>query len=97
MIDLATVSRATFDAHLGPGYTLHADRDIALELIEVRSLPTRPGAPRAGFSLLLRAAESGHVLQRTYPIEHVVLGRFEAFTVPVGPDTVGMRYEIIFG
>ena len=45
MIDLATVTRATFDPHLGAGYTLPApSRTIPLELTEVRSLPTRPGA-----------------------------------------------------
>ncbi len=98
MIDLATVTREAFDPHLGAGYTLHApSRTIALELTEVRSLPTRAGA-RAAFALELRASgDRSHVPQAIYPIEHPRLGRFEVFIVPVGPDAVGMRYEIIFG
>ncbi len=98
MIDLATVSRETFDPHLGPGYTLHApDRVIALELLKVTSLPTRPGAARTSFSLVLRAAERSHVPQAIYPIDHPTLGRFDVFIVPIGPDAVGMNYEVIFG
>lgn len=97
MIDLGTVTRQTFDPHLGPGFTLHADRTIPLELVSISSLPTRRGAARASFSLLLRAAERSHVPQAVYTITHAELGRMDAFIVPLGPDQVGMTYEIIFG
>ncbi len=97
MIDLGTVTRETFDPHLGPGYTLHAgERTIPLELVSVSSLPTRPGAARASFSLLLRAAERAHVPQAIYAITHAELGTMDVFVVPLGPDRVGMTYEIVF-
>jgi len=97
-IDLATVTKQTFDAHVGSRFAMRidAERTIDLELVETGTIPTRPDASRAGFSLRFRAAERGHVPQRIYLLEHAVLGSLEIFLVPAGPDEIGMRYDAVF-
>lgn len=96
-IDLATVTKDTFDAHLGSRFVLRlADRALDLDLIETQALPTRPNAPRAGFLLRFRSVVRDHLVQQIYLLEHAVLGELEIFLVPAGPDAVGMRYDAVF-
>ena len=69
---------------------------VALEVIEVVRRPAtlRPVAP---FALVLR--ENGARLwepQGTFVYDHPAHGELELFTVPIGPDAQGMRYEINF-
>lgn len=97
-LDLATVTRETFDAHVGTRFTMHVaeGRTLELELVGTQALPTRPGAGRASFLLRFRASDGTHVPQRTYALEHPVLGPLEIFLVPSGPDGTGMRYDAVF-
>lgn len=76
-----------------------------LELIEVNRLPLRsgrmpseriPSERRAPFSLVFRDGQQGVMPQSIYRLEHDVLGMFEIFLVPIGPDEQGMRYEAVF-
>lgn len=69
---------------------------VALEIKEVRLLPANPkrGAP---FALTLREnGASRYAPQGTYVYRHPLHGPLELFTVPSGPDGVGMCYEITF-
>jgi hypothetical protein len=34
--------------------------------------------------------------QGTYTFEHEKLGAFDLFVVPLGPDSTGMSYQVIF-
>lgn len=70
----------------------------AIELIEVRDLGERVSgdARLENYALLFRAPGKGHVPQGTYAIEHEAIGTLDVFLVPIGPDTLGMRYEVIF-
>jgi len=97
-VDLSTLTKATFDAHLGDLFVMRvsADRAIALELIETEALPTAPNATRTAFRLRFRAAERGHLPQLIYSLEHATLGTLEVFLVPVGPDAAGMLYDAVF-
>lgn len=98
MIDLATLTRASFEPHVGERFVMHVSPTlaIALELIAVDALPTPHDARRTSFALRFRAAGPGHVPQRIYRVEHPIVGALDIFLVPLGPDAVGMRYEAIF-
>ncbi len=69
---------------------------VTLEVIKVVRLPAalRRVAP---FALILR--ESGAKSwepQGTFVYDHPTHGELALFTVPIGPDAHGMRYEINF-
>ena len=97
-MDLATITRADFDAHKGSTFTMRvsADATVSLELIAIEPLSTRPGAPREAFLVRFRSAEKTGVPQATYALEHPTLGTLEMFLVPAGTDAVGMRYDAVF-
>ena len=99
-LDLATVTKEDkFDAHLGTRFVMRASAEhaIEVELLETSPLPSAPNAKRASFLLRFRASEPRALPQRIYALEHAALGTFELFLVPCGPDTVGMRYDAVFG
>ena len=77
-VDLATITKADFDALKGTTFMLRvaSDRTLAVELIETEALATRPGAQRGSFLVRFRSAEKTAVPQSTYAIEHQTLGAF---------------------
>lgn len=84
-----------FHIHYGQGETLE------VELIEVTDLrETRQNLPagvRTPFSLIWRSSNPTQYLpQHTFQITHETMGTLEIFIVPIGPDSVGMRYQAIF-
>lgn len=90
-----------FAAHLQQLFRLPLQGGAALplQLIEVRDLGSRQTeeGPLSTYALTFRSAgEMRHAPQATYRLEHDELGVLEVFLVPLGPDTVGMRYEAIF-
>lgn len=100
-VDLATVTRDTFEPHRGTRFALHTGDDagpetvLEIELLDIQGLPTAPGR-RAAFLLRFRAGSPAALPQRIYRLEHPVLGALELFLVPAGPDAVGMRYDAVF-
>ena len=67
---------------------------LPLELSEAVEKNFVPHAEQ--FSLIFRSSASGYIPQGTYTFEHDKLGAFDLFLVPIGPDAIGMRYEVIF-
>jgi len=93
---LADLTVTDFESHRGESFRLCApDRELALELVEVRRLGDS-GRKDGAFSLLFRAAPGPFVPQAIYPIDHPALGTLELFIVPIGPLSGGNGYEIIF-
>ena len=88
---LAGFTVDTFTAHLGDTFRVG---DLDAELIEA----TRhgPAPTRQQFSLVFRGPSEPVLPQRIHPLSHPVLGAFELFLVPIGPDAGGMRYEAVF-
>jgi len=78
--------------------TLESGESYALELIEVRDLGEAPNPEFCKpFALTLRHPDrTAYLPQRTYHLEHELLGGLDLFVVPLGPDATGMRYEITF-
>jgi hypothetical protein len=79
-------------------HTSFAVRDpapgVGLELIAVNIANFSPKLDN--FSLIFRGPKSPFLEQRIYPMAHERFGDFELFLVPIGPDSLGMRYEAVF-
>jgi hypothetical protein len=76
---------------------MSGDRRIPLEVKEVRALPERMTRAVAPFTLTLRdPGAKTSFAQGMFRFEHPTRGVLDLFTVPIGPDGVGMCYEIIF-
>jgi len=70
---------------------------LDLELCEVKRLSAHAFRQEAPFSLVLRSARGAPALsQGMVRLAHPKLGELEVFLVPIGPDSLGMRYEITF-
>jgi hypothetical protein len=75
---------------------------LTLELIAATpfvALETEEASAAGGripFSLTFRGPRDRVLPQRTYRFAHAALGEFPLFLVPIGPDSVGMRYEAAF-
>ena len=96
MPSLADLTLTDFEPHKGESFWLRAtDRELALELIEIRNLGDS-GRKGGAFSLLFRAPKGPFLPQAIYPIDHPALGTLELFIVPIGPTAGGNGYEIIF-
>jgi hypothetical protein len=76
----------------------HDNGTLEAELIECRKLasPGGPDAPRQSFALIFRGPRQPVLAQRIYKLEAGSMGPLEIFIVPMGPDSLGMRYEAIF-
>jgi hypothetical protein len=91
----------TLSPHVGTQFVLQdplRDRSVALRLTEVRALGRQPNAPRAEpFALTFTGPPQPLLEQRTYRLEHPVLGPLDIFIVPVGTDESGaLCYEAVF-
>lgn len=69
---------------------------MLLELISATASRSRASNARAGFSLVFRGAAVPQLPQGVQRVVHPTLGALDIFLVPIGPDSQGMRYEVIF-
>ena len=96
---LAELTHERFAAHLNQTFRLTAGTDtLEFELIDVEPRGADDAAypGRRPFSLLFRGPMTPILPQQIYRFEHDGLGGLDLFAVPVGPDDIGMRYEVIF-
>lgn len=76
---------------------IHDTGRLEVELIECKTLNAhvRDGQ-REPFSLIFRGPAQPLLPQRIYTFDFGELGCSDIFIVPIGPDTIGMRYEAVF-
>ncbi|WP_157314442.1 hypothetical protein [Chitinibacter sp. GC72] len=82
---------------------IHSDFDIfygdhSVGVLQLISATPAPGSTDSRhFSLIFSGQPTPHLPQRTYHFVHAILGRFDLFIVPIGPDrqTGQMLYEAI--
>ncbi len=98
MGDLRSFTIETFAPLVGERFGIHTERSSLLEaeLISAEPCGGRVAGGRAPYSIVFRGPSQPVLAQRIYRIEHAVLGSFELFIVPIGPDQSGMRYEAVF-
>jgi hypothetical protein len=77
------------------------DSGEAYHLILVKALEFGEAVVTGGrrpFSLeFTNPKKDAYLAQQIYPLEHEGLGVLDLFIVPLGPDSDGMRYEVVFG
>jgi hypothetical protein len=67
---------------------------LPLELVEVTEKDPSPKVEQ--FCLVFRGPLTPHLPQGIYTFEHEKLGEFDLFIVPLGPDSAGMCYQVVF-
>lgn len=63
------------------------------ETAELASPSPRSTKP---FRIILRSREDWRAPQGIFRVEHPTLGALDMFAVPIGPDSLGWCYEIVF-
>jgi len=93
---LENLSSRVFSEHLHTTFQLRSPGAVPLplELVEVAEKDHSPNVEQ--FSLVFRGPLTPHFPQGTYTFEHEKLGTADLFTVPLGPEGPGMRYQVIF-
>ncbi len=93
---LENLNSRAFSEHLHTTFKVRAPggEPLSLELIEVAEKNESPRVEQ--FSLIFRGPVTPHFPQGTYTFEHEKLGALDLFTVPLGPDSAGMSYQVIF-
>lgn len=80
----------------------NGDENVHLLLVYVSALQRNPLSTSAeiiqNFSIQFEGLSEVFLPQKIYTFEHVSLGRFDLFIVPIGKDKSSqrMRYEAIF-
>lgn len=96
---LEKLTHADFAGRLEQRFRISSETvsiEVALLSADLLGSGAPPSGRRQPFSLVFRGPREPWLPQRIYRLEHPELGSFEAFLVPIGPDAVGMRYEMIF-
>jgi hypothetical protein len=99
-MELAKLTSADFAQHMGQEFFVHygGEQPLVIRLGDVEDLNASVAAKgRAPFSLLFHGPKDYYVRQGVYTVEHPQMGRADIFIVPLGPDSLGMRYQITFG
>jgi hypothetical protein len=92
---------SAYAARIGETFrlTFQDGTTLGIVLFEVQDLGTRstPAGPLSTYSLRFRSpGEKRFAAQGTYRVEHDELDAQDIFLVPLGPDSVGMRYVAVF-
>jgi hypothetical protein len=92
---IETFTEGTFLGHLNTRFRVFAEAAelLDLELVKVTSLSS---SGYIQFSIQFQGPGNLFLPQRTYTLEHEVLGRFDLFLVPVGKNSNGFEYEAVF-
>ncbi len=97
-IALNTITEKDFSPLVGSRIKVRFSETAAEELTLTQVDLTGQYSPvnRAPFTLLLTSDDrSKYYPQKIYVLEHPVIGDIPLFMVPLGPDTSGMRYQIV--
>ncbi len=96
MSGLDAVTAETFAPLQGDRFRVNPgdSPDFDVELIEVGE--GTQGVSRTQFWLVFRGGPDPPLVQRIYRVEHPDLDPLDIFLVPLGPDSVGQRYQAVF-
>jgi len=85
-----------FKAEEDSAFTVFFGDETGVEarLVEVSDLRRYGG--RESYSLLFLVPPEAPIAQNVFRIEHVELGLFELFLVPIGRSERGIKYEAVF-
>jgi hypothetical protein len=91
-------TKATFAPYVDTVFRIYPDSSKALKTTlvsvgDIGPVPEKKAAGRECFVLRFRGTET--LRQKTYRIEHEVLGRFELFLVPAGRNKKVVYYQAV--
>lgn len=96
-MELDRIRAEDFAALVGTRLELRAATTaMELELAALQRLPEHRLRALPPFSITLRGGREVVLGQGMVVLVHPALGPMEVFLVPIGPDALGMRYEITF-
>ena len=101
MSKIEWLTHAEFAGRIGEHFSLVGGDGVTLELVEATET-SEPGGrgpegqERRQFSLVFRGPATPVLPQGSYRLGHQELDGLELFLVPIGPDSLGMRYEAAF-
>jgi len=92
---IESFTERTFLDHLNTMFQVFGEGadPLDVELVKVTSLSS---PKQVQFSILFQGPANLFLPQRTYTLEHEILGKFDLFLVPVGKNTKGFEYEAVF-
>lgn len=95
---LETLTKDTWDKYLNQTFQIEIAEGQALPLIldEVSGYGRNSDASREAYTLLFHGPLQPILPQRIYRMANQLMGEMDIFLVPIGMDSVGMRYEAIF-
>lgn len=94
---LDRLSKEDFEPLLGQNVKVVAAGTAAeLEVAETTTLKSPSPRATPSFRVILRSRNGWRVPQGTFRVTHPTLGELELFAVPIGPDGIGLCYEILF-
>ena len=97
MLQLDQLQPEDFEPLLGQSLTIEIPGStLACELTQLRRLQPHSVRANPPFALTHRGPRNWPLGQGTYPLLHPEHGRVDRFMVPMGPDSVGLCYEITF-
>lgn len=97
-------SHQTFCDHINDNFRVQvnggSDEIFVLKSISnlLESAISTPTNPKEHFSIIFECENQIYLPQKIYKFTHPVIGEFELFIVPIGPDRVSknMCYQAIF-
>ena len=96
----ARLTAENFRQHLGTkfGVRVETPRPLELELSEVKDYTPQSNEPGGmeRFSLFFRGPGDIMLQQGTFTMDHPSMGEVTLFLVPIGQDSQGFRYEVVF-
>jgi hypothetical protein len=96
---LITIEHQDFSEFLNQKLTIRDSENIKIDtqIIQVLVYENNAKVERIPFSVVLRIENNAPRLnQGVYIIEHPIKGDLALFIVPIGNDSEGMMYEIVF-
>ena len=94
---LESLRKEDFEALVGRTLKVTTDASSTeLELAEARELKSPSPRATPPFRLILRSRSGWRAAQGMFRVEHPTLDVIEMFAVPIGPDAVGLCYEVVF-
>ena len=101
MLETKRLEFSDFSSLVGSSFHIHnsSSHSLPLELLEAKKIGNSSAQQNTqidSFSLLLRGPRDSVLPQQIYSFTHSQLGELSLFLVPVGQDSDGIRYEVIF-
>ena len=94
----APLTEKEFSKHLNTKFRVNGEQPLDLELTQVKAYMAQSNdqSDMERFSAFFHGPGDRYLPQGIYALEHVAMGAFDLFLVPIAKDEKGLRYEAVF-